>query len=78
MKNKYKVNLNEISKIKEFNKKISELDSEVDLLRGRYVIDAKSLMGIFTLDVSLPIDIVLYSEDPEEIKLFKKIIKEFE
>ena len=37
--------------------------AEFDLVSGRYVIDAKSIMGIFSLDISKPIDLNIYAED---------------
>ena len=43
-------------------------DSDFDLVSGRYVIDAKSIMGIFSLDLSKPIDLNIHSEtDLDEI-----------
>jgi len=47
--------LNTIGDVKNFVNTISKYDFEVDLTSGRYVIDAKSIMGIFSLDLSKPI-----------------------
>lgn len=47
--------LNTISDVKNFVNTVSKYDFEVDLTSGRYVIDAKSIMGIFSLDLSKPI-----------------------
>lgn len=71
-----KVLLNDFSKIKKFNNEICKFESDIDLVKGRYVVDAKSTMGIFTLDLSVPIDVVLHSE--EESEKFIEVMKEFE
>ena len=55
-----------------------KFESDIDLVKGRYVIDAKSTIGVFTLDLSLPVDVVLHSNDMEEIKLFTDSMKEFQ
>jgi phosphocarrier protein HPr len=47
--------LNTINDVKNFVNIVSKYDFEVDLTSGRYVIDAKSIMGIFSLDLSKPI-----------------------
>ena len=39
------------------------MDFDFDLVSGRYVIDAKSIMGIFSLDLSKPIDLNIHAED---------------
>lgn len=71
-----KVLLNDFSKIKKFNNEICKFESDIDLVKGRYVVDAKSTMGIFTLDLSVPIDVVLRGE--EESEKFIEVMKEFE
>ena len=56
MKN-VKISLNSIDKVKAFVNTIARYDLDFDLVSGRYVIDAKSIMGIFSLDLSKPIDL---------------------
>lgn len=55
--------LNSIDKVKSFVNEISKFDSDFDLVSGRYVIDAKSIMGIFSLDLSKPITLNIHSDD---------------
>lgn len=57
------ISLNSINKVKAFVNDITKFDSDFDLVSGRYVIDAKSIMGIFSLDLSKPIDLNIHSED---------------
>ena len=55
-----KISLNSIDKVKSFVNEITK--NEFDLVSGRYVIDAKSIMGIFSLDLSKPIDLNIHAE----------------
>lgn len=62
------ISLNSIGKVKSFVNAISQFDFDFDLISGRYVIDAKSIMGIFSLDLSKPIDLAIHTDsDIEEI-----------
>ena len=56
------VSLNSIDKVRSFVKDISKFDFDFDLVSGRYVIDAKSIMGIFSLDLSKPIDLNIHAD----------------
>ena len=63
-----KVSLNSIDKVKSFVNLINRFNAEFDLVSGRYVIDAKSIMGIFSLDISKPIDLNIHNaENLDEI-----------
>ena len=64
---KVMISLNSIDKVKSFVNTISKFDSDFDLISGRYVIDAKSIMGIFSLDLSQPIELTIHAEDDAEI-----------
>ena len=58
--------LNSIDKVKSFVNDISKFDYDFDLVSGRYVVDAKSIMGIFSLDLSKPIDLNIHTEEGAE------------
>lgn len=63
-----KISLNSTDKVKSFVNDLTKFDTDFDLISGRYVIDAKSIMGIFSLDLSRPIDLNIHAEgDAEEI-----------
>ena len=59
------ISLNSIDKVKSFVGAISKFDNDFDLVSGRYVIDAKSIMGIFSLDLSKPIALNIHADDTE-------------
>ena len=56
------VNLNSVEKVRAFVNSVNTFDSEFDLVSGRFVIDAKSIMGILSLDLSKPITLNIYSD----------------
>ncbi|WP_167958425.1 MULTISPECIES: HPr family phosphocarrier protein [Anaerosporobacter] len=58
-----KISLNSIDKVKAFVNEVTKFNSDFDLVSGRYVIDAKSIMGIFSLDLSKPIDLNIHNEE---------------
>ncbi len=62
MKN-FNIMLHSINDVKTFVNSVNKYDFDVDLTSGRYVVDAKSIMGIFSLDLSKPIKVEVYSED---------------
>ena len=64
----FTVVLGSINDVKNFVNVVTKYDYEIDLTSGRYVVDAKSIMGIFSLDLSKPIDLNIHSEsDVDEI-----------
>ena len=56
------ISLNSIDKVKSFVNDITKFNYDFDLVSGRYVIDAKSIMGIFSLDLSKPIDLNIHAD----------------
>lgn len=68
-----KINLNSIDKVKNFVNSISKYDTDFDLVSGRYIIDAKSIMGIFSLDLSKEIDLNIHEDHQLE-----EILKDLE
>ncbi len=71
---KTNVMLDSISAVKKFVNIVSTYEYEVDLASGRYAVDAKSIMGIFSLDLSKPIQLTAHTDDAD--KFFAEI-KEF-
>ena len=61
-----KVNINTIDKVKKFVNVLTKFDGDFDLVSGHYVIDAKSIMGIFSLDLSQDIELVIQDEGDQD------------
>ena len=59
------ITLKGIEDVRNFVKEVILLDYEVDLVQGRYVVDAKSVMGIFSLDLLSPIAVQLHTENAD-------------
>ncbi len=68
------ISLNSIDKVKSFVNDITKFDVDFDLVSGRYVIDAKSIMGIFSLDLSKPIDLNIHSENDAEANTILSVL----
>lgn len=71
------IKLDSISDVKEFVNAVSMCDFEVDLISGRYTVDAKSIMGIFSLDLSNAIELTAYTDDTQALfgQISKFIVK---
>ncbi|MCI9532271.1 MAG: HPr family phosphocarrier protein [Lachnospiraceae bacterium] len=63
------LSLDSIDKVKNFVSITAKFDAEIDLVSGRYVIDAKSIMGIFSIDLSKPVRLRIHEgrENVEDI-----------
>lgn len=64
-----KIALKSIENVKHFINIVSRFEANMDLVRGRYIIDAKSIMGVFSLDLTQPVELRIFDdgEPPEEI-----------
>ncbi len=60
------ISLQAINDVKEFVNIVMRFDFDVDLVSGRYAIDAKSIMGIFSLDLSKPIELHAHTDNAKE------------
>lgn len=68
------VKLSSVEAVKNFNNKIFNQPGNFDLGSGRYIVDARSIMGIFSLDLSKPVSLTINSDNEEEVV---EAIKEF-
>jgi phosphotransferase system HPr-like phosphotransfer protein len=70
----FNISLKSITDVKDFVNIVNKYDFDIDLTSGRYVVDAKSIMGIFSLDLSKPIKVDVHEDDCDkfydEIKSF--------
>jgi phosphocarrier protein HPr len=74
---KVKLNLNNVDDIKKFCNLTQTFVSDIDIISDRYICDAKSLMGIFSYDLSKPVTIGLISDDADEIRRFNSVMEDF-
>jgi len=58
----FHIMLKSINDVKDFVNIVNRYDFDVDLTSGRYIVDAKSIMGIFSLDLSKPIKVEAHAD----------------
>ena len=68
-----KIKLSSIQDVREFVEIVTRYEMEIDLVSGRYLVDAKSIMGIFSLDLMNVITLEVHSDDTD--KLFADLNK---
>lgn len=71
------INLYSIERVKKFVNIASKYKSEIDVCEGKYIVDGKSIIGIFSLNLLKPVIVKINSEDREEIAKFIIETKEF-
>ena len=71
-----KVKFDTISQVQKFVDAISKIDADFDIIHYRYVIDAKSIMGIFSLDLSTELKLNVHTEDKDSEKNVTGLLKE--
>ena len=72
-----KINLNNIGDIKKFIKVVSNFMSDVDIIADRVVLDAKSIMALYSLDLSKDVYVRIISDDVIECRNFDAAMEEF-
>ena len=65
--NSVKIRLSTIADVRDFVNIVAKSDIDVDLQSGRYIVDGKSIMGIFSLDLLSPITLTAQSDETDEL-----------
>jgi phosphotransferase system HPr-like phosphotransfer protein len=73
-----KIRLSTIEDVRDFVEVVRQFEGDIDLASGRYIVDAKSIMGIFSLDLMSPITLTAYADNCDKLmeSLKKYIIAE--
>lgn len=74
---KFDVLLNDIEAVKKMNIAATKRPFDIDVESGRYVVDAKSIMGLFSLDISKPVTVQLHTHEVKELDDFMEEVQEF-
>ncbi len=73
MKSVY-VDLSNVNCIKNFASIVSRYDGAFDLIQGRYRVDAKSIVGIFSLDLSKPVELQIENESDDLLRALARFL----
>lgn len=71
---KLKLHLNTIEKAKQFVNIASKYEENMDIVRDTYIVDAKSIMGLFSMDLSKPVMLYIYSDKKEIADAFTEFV----
>ncbi len=71
-----KILINSVEKVKQFSSIISKESVECELIEGVHILDAKSIMGIFSMDLKEPIQLNIHSDDRSILNKLKDFIVE--
>ena len=77
MMNEFQIKINTIDNVKRLSKICEAYIEDIDISSGRYVIDAKSMLAIFSFDLTRPLTIKINSDDLEIIKKFNEEMSDF-
>lgn len=62
------ISLTQVDQVKRFVNLVAQAPYDVDMVSGRYTVNAKSMLGIYSLDLSKPIQVLIYSDNCEGLK----------
>lgn len=75
--NNFKISINTIEKVKRFVNQASKCEADVDVVCDRFVVDAKSLMGIFSIDLTREMFLHIHETEIAKLEEYKKLFEEF-
>ena len=73
----YKIKLETIERVKKFVGVIDTFENEIDLISNRYIVDAKSIMGIFSLDLTKPLEVIIRDANLKDVSRLQELMEEF-
>lgn len=71
-----KIRIDSVDKVKKFSSIITKENVDCELIEGVHIIDARSIMGIFSMDLTKPIQLNIHSDNKEILKKLKEFIVE--
>lgn len=76
-KNGCAIKLNTLEKVKDFVERVSSFDCDVDVLYRHYILDAKSIMALLSIDLTNTLQVRIHTDDYEEINKFNEMMEDF-
>lgn len=69
--------LNSVNKVNKFAKIVDNINEDIDIKSGRYIVNAKSILGIFSLNLTEPLELIIHTEDDERINQIKDLLVDY-
>ena len=73
----YEIKLDTIEKVKKFSGVVETFDNDIDIMSGRYVINGKSIIAIFSLDLGNILKVIIHNASLSDVARFEKAMEEF-
>ena len=73
----HKIKLDTFEKVKKFISIVDKFENDVDIISGRYLVDAKSVMGIFSLDLTSPLTVIIHDASMKDVAQLEELMEEF-
>ena len=73
----YKIRLDTIEKVKEFIKIVDKYENDIDIISGRYLVNAKSIMALFSLELTKPLNLIIHDASLSDVSRLEKDVEEF-
>ena len=69
------ISLTQVSQVQDFVNLVNQFPFDIDIVSGRYTVNAKSMLGIYSLDLSKPLQVLIYSDDCQKLKEALKVFE---
>lgn len=69
--------LNSVNKVNNFTKIVDNIEEDIDIKGGRYIVNAKSILGIFSLNLAEPLELIIHTEDDDRINQIKDLLVDY-
>jgi phosphotransferase system HPr-like phosphotransfer protein len=69
--------LNSVNKVNKFTKIVDNIEEDIDIKGGRYIVNAKSILGIFSLNLAEPLELIIHTEDENRINQIKDLLVDY-
>lgn len=69
--------LNSVNKVNKFAKIVDNIEEDIDIKGGRYIVNAKSILGIFSLNLVEPLELIIHTEDEGRINQIKDLLVDY-
>ena len=73
----YKIKLDTIDKVKKFINIVDKFENDIDIISGRYLVNAKSIMALFSLELARPLSVIIHDASIKDVARLQEQMEEF-